>query len=88
MFALVKTPMWERADEETKEGFAEIVEQLGAQVEEVELFPSAHGSVAVAPDDHGAGDGAESRAGVGERPRSHVGTIAQANRARPRGERC
>jgi Asp-tRNA(Asn)/Glu-tRNA(Gln) amidotransferase A subunit family amidase len=41
MFALIKTPMWERADEETKEGFAEIVEQLGNQVEEVELFPSA-----------------------------------------------
>ena len=41
MFAFMKTPMWQRADEETKEGFAEIVEQLGAQVEEVELFPSA-----------------------------------------------
>jgi Asp-tRNA(Asn)/Glu-tRNA(Gln) amidotransferase A subunit family amidase len=41
MFAFIKTPMWERADEETKEGFAEIVEHLGAQVEEVELFPSA-----------------------------------------------
>jgi Asp-tRNA(Asn)/Glu-tRNA(Gln) amidotransferase A subunit family amidase len=33
--------MWERADEETKEGFAEVIETLGAQVEEVELFPSA-----------------------------------------------
>jgi len=42
MFAFIKTPMWERADDETKEGFAEIAEQLGAQVEEVELFPSAH----------------------------------------------
>ena len=41
MFAFVKTPYWERADEDTKEGFAEIVEQLGSQVEEVELFPSA-----------------------------------------------
>jgi Asp-tRNA(Asn)/Glu-tRNA(Gln) amidotransferase A subunit family amidase len=41
MFAFIKTPMWERADDETKEGFGEIVEQLGAQVEEVELFPSA-----------------------------------------------
>jgi Asp-tRNA(Asn)/Glu-tRNA(Gln) amidotransferase A subunit family amidase len=41
MFAFIKTPMWERADEETKEGFAEIIEQLGSQVEEVELFPSA-----------------------------------------------
>jgi Asp-tRNA(Asn)/Glu-tRNA(Gln) amidotransferase A subunit family amidase len=42
MFAFVKTPIWERADDETKEGFAEIVAQLGEQVEEVELFPSAH----------------------------------------------
>jgi Asp-tRNA(Asn)/Glu-tRNA(Gln) amidotransferase A subunit family amidase len=41
MFAFIKTPMWERVDEDTKEGFAEIIEQLGAQVEEVELFPSA-----------------------------------------------
>lgn len=41
MFAFIKTPMWERADEDTKEGFAEIVDQLGNQVEEVELFPSA-----------------------------------------------
>ena len=41
MFAFIKTPMWQRADDDTKEGFAEIVEQLGGQVEEIELFPSA-----------------------------------------------
>jgi Asp-tRNA(Asn)/Glu-tRNA(Gln) amidotransferase A subunit family amidase len=41
MFAFIKTPMWQRADDDTKEGFAEIVEQLGGQVEEVALFPSA-----------------------------------------------
>jgi Asp-tRNA(Asn)/Glu-tRNA(Gln) amidotransferase A subunit family amidase len=41
MFAFIKTPRWETADDETKEGFAEIVEDLGGQVEEVELFPSA-----------------------------------------------
>ena len=41
MFAFVKTPYWERVDDDTKEGFAEIVEQLGERVEEVELFPSA-----------------------------------------------
>jgi len=41
MFAFIKTPMWDRTDDDTKEGFAEIVEQLGSQVEEVELFPSA-----------------------------------------------
>ena len=41
MLAFIKTPMWQRADDDTQEGFAEIVEQLGGQVEEVELFPSA-----------------------------------------------
>jgi Asp-tRNA(Asn)/Glu-tRNA(Gln) amidotransferase A subunit family amidase len=41
MFAFIKTPMWDHADEDTKEGFAEIIEHLGSQVEEIELFPSA-----------------------------------------------
>ncbi|MEX0804332.1 MAG: amidase [Candidatus Binatia bacterium] len=41
MFAFIKTPHWETADEDTKEGFAEVIEHLGSQVEEVELFPSA-----------------------------------------------
>jgi Asp-tRNA(Asn)/Glu-tRNA(Gln) amidotransferase A subunit family amidase len=41
MFALVKTPMWERADDDTKEGFAELAAHLDQRVEEVELFPSA-----------------------------------------------
>jgi Asp-tRNA(Asn)/Glu-tRNA(Gln) amidotransferase A subunit family amidase len=41
MFAFIKTPYWDSVDQDTREGFAEIVEQLGSQVEEVELFPSA-----------------------------------------------
>jgi Asp-tRNA(Asn)/Glu-tRNA(Gln) amidotransferase A subunit family amidase len=41
MFAFVKTPCWERADQETKEAFAELIETLGDRVEEIELFPSA-----------------------------------------------
>ncbi len=41
MFAFVKTPVWERADEDTRAGFAELVAALGDRVEEVELFPSA-----------------------------------------------
>ncbi|HLC40361.1 MAG TPA: amidase family protein, partial [Methylomirabilota bacterium] len=40
MFAFVKTPHWERAEDETKEAFAELIEHLGDRVEEVELFPS------------------------------------------------
>jgi Asp-tRNA(Asn)/Glu-tRNA(Gln) amidotransferase A subunit family amidase len=41
MLAFVKTPHWERADEETKGAFAELIEHLGDRVEEVELLPSA-----------------------------------------------
>jgi Asp-tRNA(Asn)/Glu-tRNA(Gln) amidotransferase A subunit family amidase len=39
--AFVKTPVWDRAAEETKQAFAEIVGALGQRVEEVELFSSA-----------------------------------------------
>ena len=41
MFAFVKTPHWDRTDENTKEGFVELVGSLGEQAEEIELFPSA-----------------------------------------------
>jgi Asp-tRNA(Asn)/Glu-tRNA(Gln) amidotransferase A subunit family amidase len=41
MLAFIKTPHWERADGDTKEAFAELVEALGPQVEEVELMSSA-----------------------------------------------
>jgi Asp-tRNA(Asn)/Glu-tRNA(Gln) amidotransferase A subunit family amidase len=41
MLALVKTPHWERADADTKEAFAELLDALGSQAEEVELMPSA-----------------------------------------------
>ena len=41
MLAFIKTPPWERADADMKEAFGELQEALGAQVEEVELFPSA-----------------------------------------------
>ena len=41
MLAFVKTPMWEHADDDTRAGFAELIETLGDRVEEVELFHSA-----------------------------------------------
>ncbi len=41
MLAFVKTPIWERADDDTRAGFAELIAALGDRVEEVELFPSA-----------------------------------------------
>ncbi|HEX2227337.1 MAG TPA: amidase, partial [Candidatus Binatia bacterium] len=41
VFALVKTPAWERADEDTRDGFAELAEELGGQLEEIDLFSSA-----------------------------------------------
>jgi Asp-tRNA(Asn)/Glu-tRNA(Gln) amidotransferase A subunit family amidase len=39
--AFIRTPHWERADADLKEGYAELVDALGEHVEEVELFPSA-----------------------------------------------
>jgi Asp-tRNA(Asn)/Glu-tRNA(Gln) amidotransferase A subunit family amidase len=41
MIGLVKTPYWDRASDEVKEGLAEIQEALGEQIEEVDLGPSA-----------------------------------------------
>jgi Asp-tRNA(Asn)/Glu-tRNA(Gln) amidotransferase A subunit family amidase len=41
VFAFVKTPHWERTAPDTRAAFAELVERLGAQVEEVDLSPSA-----------------------------------------------
>jgi Asp-tRNA(Asn)/Glu-tRNA(Gln) amidotransferase A subunit family amidase len=35
--AFMKTPVWDRATEETKQAFAELVEALGARITEVEL---------------------------------------------------
>jgi Asp-tRNA(Asn)/Glu-tRNA(Gln) amidotransferase A subunit family amidase len=41
MLAFIKTPHWARTDADTKDAFQELIETLGKQVEEVELFPSA-----------------------------------------------
>jgi Asp-tRNA(Asn)/Glu-tRNA(Gln) amidotransferase A subunit family amidase len=41
MFAFIKTPYWDGVDPDTRQGFAELIEHLGGQVEEIELFPSA-----------------------------------------------
>jgi Asp-tRNA(Asn)/Glu-tRNA(Gln) amidotransferase A subunit family amidase len=41
VLALVKTPHWERGDADMKEAFAEFARELGGQLEEVELIPSA-----------------------------------------------
>jgi Asp-tRNA(Asn)/Glu-tRNA(Gln) amidotransferase A subunit family amidase len=38
-FAFVKSPFWDRADKDTREGFAELVEELGESCEEVDLPP-------------------------------------------------
>ncbi|MGI9315892.1 MAG: amidase [bacterium] len=39
-FGFVKTPIWDRAENDTCEGFNELIQTLGAQVEEVELASS------------------------------------------------
>jgi Asp-tRNA(Asn)/Glu-tRNA(Gln) amidotransferase A subunit family amidase len=41
MLAFVKTPHWERMSQDAKDAFAELVQALGAQVEELDLVPSA-----------------------------------------------
>ncbi|HKX37777.1 MAG TPA: amidase, partial [Burkholderiales bacterium] len=41
MFALVKTPHWERVDADAKEALEELREALGARVEEVDLFAAS-----------------------------------------------
>src|SRR5918996_2236203 len=38
--AFVRTPVWDQADEDTRAGFAELVEHLGEQVEELPLSAS------------------------------------------------
>ncbi len=37
MFALVRTPRWDRVDDDAKEAFAELTDHLGERVEELEL---------------------------------------------------
>ncbi len=44
LLGFVKTPAWDRAEEETRLAFGELVEHLGDRVEEVELLPSAAGA--------------------------------------------
>jgi len=39
-FGFVKTPIWDRTDESTREAFAELVQALGEHCEEVEMPPS------------------------------------------------
>src|SRR5713226_2045806 len=39
MIAFVKTPLWNRVEDETKQALAELVGELGDRVEEVKLFP-------------------------------------------------
>ena len=44
--AFVKTPVWDQADDDTKEAFAELAEHLGDNVEEIELPESFNDAVA------------------------------------------
>jgi len=41
MLAFVRTPHWDRVDEESRQAFAELAEVLGARLEDVELSPAA-----------------------------------------------
>jgi Asp-tRNA(Asn)/Glu-tRNA(Gln) amidotransferase A subunit family amidase len=37
MFAFVKTPRWDRLDADARDAFAELIDQLGARVEEIDI---------------------------------------------------
>ena len=41
MFAFVKTARWDQVDGDAKEAFAELIDHLGARVEELQLSPAA-----------------------------------------------
>ena len=41
MLGFLKTPHWDRADDDLKQGFAELREALGDRVQEIELLPTA-----------------------------------------------
>ncbi|HKQ30604.1 MAG TPA: amidase [Burkholderiales bacterium] len=46
MFAFVKTPMWEQADRDTQQGFAELLKHLGTQANEIDLSEMINDAVA------------------------------------------
>jgi len=41
MLGFLKTPHWERMDDDAKQGFAELIDALGERVQEIELLPTA-----------------------------------------------
>jgi Asp-tRNA(Asn)/Glu-tRNA(Gln) amidotransferase A subunit family amidase len=46
MFAFVKTPMWSQAERDTQKGFAELLEHLGAQVNEIDVSEMVNDAIA------------------------------------------
>src|SRR5262249_44590924 len=93
MFAFVKTPIWDRTDEDTRAGFAELIVALGDRVEEVELFSSAaeawswQRAIMEAARDHGSREGGERGAGVRQGARHALRRLAPPDRTRARSPR-
>jgi Asp-tRNA(Asn)/Glu-tRNA(Gln) amidotransferase A subunit family amidase len=46
MFAFVKTPMWSQAEQDMQKGFAELIDHLGAQVNEIDVSEMINDAVA------------------------------------------
>ena len=67
LLAFVKGPTWERAEEETREAFAELVAELGERVVEVRAARDGAARARLAPHDHGSRDGGEPRPASGRR---------------------
>ena len=84
--AFVKGPAWDRATDETKQAFAELVSALGEHVFEVDMAESTAPCARLPPNHHGSGDGGEPRPRVGKRARPDIGFAARATRARARDQ--
>ena len=83
--ALVKSPVWDQAEDDLKAAFAELAETLGERITEVDL-PEAFASRArPARADHGRRPGAVVRPRVRARPRPAVGAPARHHRGRAAG---
>ena len=84
--AFVKTPVWDRADAETREAFAELVEALGDAVRGVRAARIVARGLGLASHHHGSGDGGQPRSRVGQGARPAVGVAAR--RSSRAGARC
>ena len=74
--AFIKTPVWDRADADTPEAFAELVATLGDAVRGTRAARLVARSLGLASHHHGSGNGGQPRVGVGKGARPAVRVAA------------